>query len=231
MIEIIATTLEDAVKIQHCGGNRIELVSALSEGGLTPSYALIKRVVNGVSIPVNVIIRPHANSFMYTKEEIEIMKEDIMIAKSLKVNGVVFGILDKRNEIDEEALIELLKVCDGIDVTFHRAIDELPNPIYGMKILVKYPQIKTVLTSGGKGPISMNIDTIKKMMESAQHIEVMVGGGLNFENIADIVQKTKGRQYHFGTVVREERSPLKPILEEKAVRIVSIVEVLEERNK
>ena len=81
MIEVIATTIEDAIRIEKSGCNRIELVSALTEGGLTPSYALIKNVVKSVNIPVNVMIRPHAKSFNYTYKEIQLMKEDILAAK------------------------------------------------------------------------------------------------------------------------------------------------------
>lgn len=224
MIEIIATTLEDAVKIQKCGGNRIELVSALGEGGLTPSYALIKRVISSVKIPVNVMIRPHSYSFIYTKDEIDIMKEDILIAKSLKANGVVFGVLNDRNEICEKSLDDLLKVCDGIDVTFHRAIDELTEPINGIKVLAKYPQIKNVLTSGGKGNISDNIDTLKNMIFNAQHINIMLGGGLNFSNIEDIICKTHALQYHFGTSVRESCSCNGKISSEKLICLVKKVQ-------
>jgi len=105
MIEIIAATPEDARRIEACGADRIELVSALSEGGLTPSYAIIEITVKSVTIPVNVMIRPHSKSFVYTREEIEIMKEDIHVAKELGANGVVIGALDEKRKI-HEAFIE-----------------------------------------------------------------------------------------------------------------------------
>ncbi len=127
MIEIIAATLEDVKRIQESGAGRIELVSALSEGGLTPSYSLIKRAVQTANIPVNVMIRPHSKSFIYTDEEIELMVEDIKIAKQLNVSGVVFGVLNEHNEICISSLEKLLEACDGIDVTFHKAIDELAD--------------------------------------------------------------------------------------------------------
>ena len=57
---------------------RIELISSYTEGGLTPSYALYKKAVEAVQIPIHVMIRPHAKSFTYTEEEIEMMKEDIV---------------------------------------------------------------------------------------------------------------------------------------------------------
>ena len=206
MIEIIGTTIEDVKRIQESGADRIELVSGLSEGGLTPSYSLIKRAVQSVKIPVNVMIRPHSRSFIYTEEEIQLMVEDIMIAKELNANGVVFGVLNKYNEICIPSLEKLLKACDGIDVTFHKAIDELDDQVHGMEVLAAYEQIKNVLTSGGKGNILKNIPVIKNMVEKAKHINVIVGGGLNFENIKEVMEVTKAPQYHFGTVVRNDKS-------------------------
>lgn len=223
MIEIIATTIEDAIRIEKSGCSRIELVSALTEGGLTPSYSLIKNVVQAVNIPVNVMIRPHAKSFIYTPEEIQLMKEDILIAKELKANGVVLGVLDDKNEICEKSLSELLSVCDGIDVTFHKAIDELTNPVTGIKLLKKRPQIKNVLTSGGKGNIEDNIEVIKDMILNAGHINVLLGGGLNFQNIARIIEKTKAKDYHFGTAVREGGSPLGEISLDKIKPLTGII--------
>lgn len=206
MIEIIGTTIEDIKRIEESGADRIELVSALSEGGLTPSYSLIKRAVQSVKIPVNVMIRPHGKSFIYTEEEIQLMVEDILIAKELNANGVVLGTLNIQNEICLPSLEKLLKVCDGIEVTFHRAIDELSDPALGIGILAEYEQITNVLTSGGKGNISKNIAVIKTMEEKAKHINVIAGGGLNLENIKEIMKNTKAPDYHFGTAVRYDKS-------------------------
>jgi copper homeostasis protein len=215
MIEIIATTLDDAKTIEACGTDRIELVSALSEGGLTPSYALIKRAVQSVNIPVNVMVRPHAKSFVYTDEELQLMIEDIFIAKELGANGVVFGVLNKQNEICIPSLEKLLKVCEGIDVTFHRAIDELSDPAAGIEILSEYKQITNVLTSGGKGNIVHNISVIKTMVEKSKHVNIMAGGGLDFHNIKEIMENTKAPQYHLGTAVRYNKSAIGDIDEDK----------------
>lgn len=91
LIEFIAVTVEDAKLIERSGADRIELVSGLTEGGITPSYGLIEKVVNSVNIPVNVMVRPHAQSFCYSEDDITIMKNDIRIIRSIGANGVVFG--------------------------------------------------------------------------------------------------------------------------------------------
>jgi copper homeostasis protein len=211
MLEIIATTIEDAKRIEAAGASRIELVSALTEGGLTPSYGLIKSVVESVKIPVNVMIRPHAKSFVYTPAEREVMKEDILAVGRLKANGVVIGVLDENNQICEKVLDELLESSGDLEVTFHRAIDKMADPVQGIQVLRNYPQIKTVLTSGGQKSIVENISVIKQMIARAGHIRVMPGGGLNFNNIEQIMRATNALDYHFGTFVRDDKTPFSEI--------------------
>jgi len=202
MIEIIATTIEDATEIEAGGANRIELISALSEGGLTPSYGLIKEVISRVSIPVNVMIRPHSKNFIYTDDEIELMKKDIKIARDLGANGVVLGVLTKTNEIDTKKLESLLSVCHNLDVTFHRAIDET-DVIASIKILAQYKAITNVLTSGGLGaPIEENSEIIKEMISYSKHINILLGGGLTLENCATVLKQTSATDAHLGSAVR-----------------------------
>ncbi len=222
MIEIIATTLEDALRIEEGGADRIELVSALTEGGLTPSYALIKNVVQSVNIPVNVMIRPHARSFVYSEAEIKLMTEDILMAKELKAKGVVLGVLNRKNEIDIPSLEKLLSVCEGIEVTFHRAIDELSDPVKSAELLSAYHQINCILTSGGKGSIVNNLEAIHNMMEKSKHIHILVGGGLSFANIKEVMKRSKATDYHFGTAVRENHFALGEIDVKRIRELVTI---------
>lgn len=222
MIEIIATTLEDARRIEEGGADRIELVSALTEGGLTPSYALIKNVVQSVNVPVNVMIRPHARSFVYSDAEIKLMTEDILMAKELKAKGVVLGVLDRKNEIDIPSLEKLLSVCEGIEVTFHRAIDELVDPVKGAEHLSAYHQINNILTSGGKGSIVNNLDVIHNMIDMSGHIHILVGGGLSFANIKEVMKRSKATDYHFGTAVRDNHFAMGEIDVKRIRELVTI---------
>lgn len=224
MIEIIAMTPDDARCIEACGADRIELISAFSEGGLTPSYGMIEKIVQVVKIPVNVMIRPYAKSFVYKREEINVMKKDIAIAKELGANGVVFGVLDENGEIFEEGIQELMEPCGGLGITFHRAIDELKDIVKGVKLLSKYPQIKTVLTSGGKGEIAGNIPIIKEMIENSAHIKIMAGGGLNFANVRRVIEETGAADYHFGTAVRHNKSYFDDIDEKKLKELIKLVD-------
>ncbi|PGV60594.1 copper homeostasis protein [Bacillus cereus] len=207
MLEVIATCLEDVKRIEKAGGNRIELISSYTEGGLTPSYAFIKKAVEAVKIPVHVMIRPHAKSFTYTEEEIEMMKEDIIVAQKLGAAGVVLGVLNEQNEVDEEKLTELLSVVDGINVTYHRAIDDTENPVEVMKTLKGFHKVTHVLTSGGQGSIVDNIPLLTEMQNvSNGQIQLVVGSGVTKENVKQLLDETGISQAHVGTAVREGKS-------------------------
>ena len=206
MLEVIATTLEDAKRIEQCGADRIELVSALTEGGLTPSYGLIKAVVQAVNIPVNVMIRPHAKHFVYTTDELDIMIQDIEIVKTLGANGVVFGMLSTKTKVNEKQLERLLQACEGLDVTFHKAIDET-DVVESIKCLSQYPQVTTILTAGGCKPVMTQIDTLNQMIMYSNHLNILIGGGLTLDNIENLKHKVKTSHFHFGTAVRENQSP------------------------
>jgi copper homeostasis protein len=220
LIEYIATTTEDAEIIEKSGADRIELVSGLTEGGLTPSYGLIEQVVKRVKIPVNVMVRPHGQSFCYSEDDIDIMKNDIRMIRSIGANGVVIGMLDKEGNVDFRQLEELVAEAGPMAVTFHRAIDSSLNIIESARKLDRYKEIKTILTSGGHGDWESRMDTLKKLKEICKETEILIGSGLSKENIRDVHTQIGTNCYHFGTAIREDQNILKSVSLEKAAEII-----------
>ena len=68
ILEVISTSPQDSRIIEESGAHRIELVSALEIGGITPPSSILRKSLEAVSIPTNVIIRHHNNGFFYSKE-------------------------------------------------------------------------------------------------------------------------------------------------------------------
>jgi copper homeostasis protein CutC len=106
------------------GADRVELCSALSEGGLTPSVGMIKVVRRAVHLPIMVMIRPRGGDFLYSSHEVEIMLADIEQIKTLGVDGFVFGALTSDGEVDVPLMRRLVSACDGLPVTFHRGLHD-----------------------------------------------------------------------------------------------------------
>ena len=150
------------------------------------------------------------------------MKKDIEIAKSLGANGVVFGTLDEFNNINKSNLGSLLDVCDNLDITFHRAIDET-NLLESIDILNNYKKITNILTSGGKNNIPKNINIINDLTKKSKHINILVGGGLNFSNIEYIKSNINTTHFHFGTAIRFDNNPFLEIDESKLKKLINIL--------
>ncbi|MEW9502406.1 copper homeostasis protein CutC [Jeotgalibacillus marinus] len=224
-LEIIATTLSDAIQGEKAGADRIELVTGIAEGGLTPSYALIESVCEETNIPVNVMIRPHSASFCYDSDDMKTVIRDIQICKQLGADGIVFGSLTEEGKIDESSLQKVLEEADHLDFTFHRAFDEVDNQEEALEVLMKYKQISRVLTSGGKKTAPDATEEIQVLVEKSRdsHIEILAGSGLNLNNTASFLNKVKVKELHFGSGVRKHSNFAHPIDQEKVDRIKKIM--------
>lgn len=214
LLEVIATTLQDALTAEEAGADRIELITAIIEGGLTPSLGLIERVTSRLGIPVNVMIRPHSRTFCADAEDLETMLADIeAIRKHTGAAGLVLGPLTPDGRVDEAALSQLLAAAGTLDVTYHRAFDEITVQQEAYDTLSRYSQISRILTSGGPKPAPESTPQIRSLVERSRYggPAILAGYGLTPEGIRSFVEKTGVREVHFGSSVREGRSGLRPV--------------------
>jgi len=201
-VEIIVLNDEDARTAEAYGADRLELVSAIAEGGLTPSYGIIKSVVQSVKVPVMVMVRPHSYSFVYRKDEWNAIRQDIKMIKELGAAGIVFGALTEKQTIDFDILAMVAEEAKGLSITFHRAIDQTNS----LETYQTLNHVDRVLTSGGKSTVGEGLDCLKRMFEeskkSADLPTIMPGSGLSANNIASIHEQLQAAEYHFGSAVR-----------------------------
>lgn len=99
-LEICCYSVECALTAEKAGADRIELCAAPSEGGLTPSWGMLKQTIDRLRIPVHPILRPRSGDFCYTASEFAVMKNDIAKIRDLGFPGVVTGILDEDGHVD-----------------------------------------------------------------------------------------------------------------------------------
>ncbi len=207
--EVCVETLQEAVLAEKLGANRIELCSDLHLDGLTPSFELMKQACSILKIPVMVMIRPRAGNFIYAEEEISRMKFEIDLAKEAGASGVVFGLLNPEKNIDETNTLILAEYAHPLPVTFHKAIDEMENPVEGVSVLKKISGIKRILTSGGKPTALEGLETIRKMIEVAgEQITILVAGKVLDTNVIQIHKLTGAKELHGRRIVGELKSPL-----------------------
>ncbi|SFE73803.1 copper homeostasis protein [Paenibacillus algorifonticola] len=208
LLEVIAVNAADARAAEAGGADRIELVCAMSEGGLTPSFGIIEQVVSSVSIPVYVMIRPHSRSFCYNEDDMEAMKKDIRTARELGASGIVIGALTDKGEADLSMLQKCLAEAQGLGVTFHRAIDESASLTRTLDAISALSQIERVLTSGGKSTALEAMDELKQLSKRGgeRNVAIMAGAGLLIDKIHSFVLQTGITELHFGSGVRREGS-------------------------
>jgi copper homeostasis protein len=143
-----------------------------------------------------VMIRPRGGNFIYSPDELEIMQEDIQICRKLGVAGVVFGLLDKQGNIDEEHTRKLVQLSKPLKVTFHKAIDSAANILESVTLLKKIG-VDRILSSGGELTALDGQETLNRMIKLASpEVTVIVAGKVTFENFDEIREKIPSGEYH-----------------------------------
>ena len=182
-LELCTDCVEGAVLAGRYGFQRIELCSALSEGGLTPSYGMIQSCAESSSAEVHAMIRSRGGSFTCDETELLIMEKDIQMASEAGARGVVFGILDSNLEVSKKNEILLNRAHSlGLQVTFHRAFDQTTEPMKAMERLVQMG-FDRLLTSGLQNKAIEGLDLLRNIQkEFGSKIQIMAGSGVNADN-------------------------------------------------
>ena len=195
-LEIVCGNIESALAAQQGGADRIELCDSLVEGGTTPSYGMIESVKGMLLIPVFVMIRPRGGDFLYSGYEFEIMKRDIEICRKLKVDGVVFGILNDDGSIDKNRTTELVDLSKPLPVTFHRAFDMTNDAMKALEDVIDCG-CERILTSGLKSSAIDGADLIAQLIKLASgKIIIIPGGGIRPNNVAALITKITPTEIH-----------------------------------
>jgi len=195
-IEVCANSLQSALNAQKGGAHRVELCANLYEGGTTPSMGEISLARKLLKIDLNVLIRPRGNDFLYSRNEIEIIKRDILNCKNLGVDGVVIGFLKPNGNIDIELTKEITALARPMSVTFHRAFDMCKNQEQALEELIEIG-VDRVLTSGGQNKVVDGLVLVNKLIKQAdKRIIIMPGSGIRANNISEIIDKTGAKEFH-----------------------------------
>ncbi|MEM9415782.1 MAG: copper homeostasis protein CutC [Planctomycetota bacterium] len=201
LLEVCVASLGDALAAVEGGAGRVELNSALELGGLTPSPGLLLEVVEALrATPATVIpmIRPRPGGFCYHKSDLRVMQRDIALALKLGADGVALGVLTESGEIDRERCADLIAPVleAGKEAVFHRAFDLTPNPMEAIEALIDLGFCR-VLTSGQASSAFAGAGTIAALAKKAAgRIELLPGGGVRPNNVAQLMQFTGCHQLH-----------------------------------
>jgi copper homeostasis protein len=196
LIEACVDSVASALAAERGGAGRLELCDALHDGGTTPSAGMISAVKAAVRIPVFVIVRPRGGGFVYTYEEVAVMRLDIEAARMLGADGIVAGTLTSDARVDEDQMRALMAAAKDLPVTFHRAFDFARDREEALETLMRLG-VRRVLTAGGASSAIEGVEAIRALAKrGAGHIAVMAGGGVREETVQEIVHRTGVREVH-----------------------------------
>ncbi|GAK94536.1 cytoplasmic copper homeostasis protein CutC [Nonlabens ulvanivorans] len=226
LLEICASNYQSAVNAQKAGAHRIELCSELGTGGITPSYGLLKKVMEELTIPVMVLIRPRSGNFVYSNADFDIMKRDIELSKELGCAGIVSGVLTADFKIDIKRTSELIELARPLSFTFHRAFDHIINPEQAVVDLVNLGA-KRILTSGQHSKAIDGIDNLKHYQKLAgDELIILPSGGINAGNCSAFA-KANFKEIHASATeiiqqTNEEKVPMNsPKFLQENIEVVS----------
>ncbi|HBG02581.1 MAG TPA: copper homeostasis protein CutC [Firmicutes bacterium] len=189
LVEVVCFTIEDVFRARQGGAQRVELCADPGAGGTTPNYGLIKQSCELSGIDTMVMIRPRGGDFLYSREEISQMEEDIRISAELGAQGVVCGVLDTAGAIDAYSMSRLVQTAKSLEleVTCHRAFDVASDPREALKTLLELG-VDRLLTSGQAKSAPEGIPLLRELITLADdRLSIMPGGGIRPHNVKELL--------------------------------------------
>ncbi|MFD4990646.1 copper homeostasis protein CutC [Cellulosimicrobium cellulans] len=191
----------DGVRVAaSVGARRVELCVGLgATGGLTPSAGLLEAAVAAAAdaatgaapVEVHVLVRPRPGGFVLSADDLDVQVRDVRAAVAAGAAGVVVGALTPDGLVDAAAVRSLVQAAGGREVTFHRAVDVVVDPLAALDVLAG-AGVARVLTSGGA---ARSIDGVERLRAIASHahgalggrVQVMAGGGVRPQDVGALV--------------------------------------------
>lgn len=196
LLEVCCGQAEDAIQAAVGGADRAELCSNLFQGGLTPTLGSYYAVRQSADIKINVMIRPREGGFCYSKTEMLTAMRDAELFLEAGADGLVCGFLQADGSIDIKRTKALVSLAGDVPVTFHRAIDVVPDWRQALDQLADCG-ITRVLTSGQSPNVLLALATVKEMIDYAgERLIIMPGAGITPETAEQVAEMTGCREMH-----------------------------------
>ena len=206
LLEVIVQTMADARAAARGGADRLEVVRAIHDGGLTPDLAVVQQIAAEVPLPLRVMVRENSGYSTDAREGPALRRAAAAFAEA-GVDGLVLGFAHA-GELELEPVAHVLEAAPRINVTWHRAFDQLRDPLGAIETLAGVAPIDRILTSGGEGTIAMRCERLRACQERAgARLTIIAGGGVDFEMLGALVEMGSIREAHVGRAAHEDQNP------------------------
>jgi copper homeostasis protein len=223
VLEVIVDSVADAREAAAGGADRLEVVRALELGGLTPPLLLVREIAEAVSLPLRVIVRGNAG-YATDAEERAALRGDAASLAALGIDGLVIGFSDAgQPRLDD--LLDVVGAIGDVRATFHRAFDQLRDPLGAIDVLKNVSPVDRILTSGGDGPPQARCGRLADYQRRAgDRLTIIAGGGVDDVMLAEIARTRCVREVHVGRAAREGGRQEAPVTATAVARIRRILE-------
>ena len=195
-LEICAQSYQAGINAYEGGAHRIELCDQLPTGGLTPKISVLKKLKKEISIPVFVLIRSRSGDFIYSKQEINKMTDQISQSIDAGADGIVCGALTKTNTIDVKALESFLTATQRLPITFHRAIESVHDIHASIELLISHG-VTRILYGGKSGHAFKSRHELAKINDYIKgRMTLLAGSGIDSGNVMELIQVANLREIH-----------------------------------
>lgn len=221
ILEVIVQSVADARAATEGGADRLEVVRAIELGGLTPSRAIVRAIAAETGLPLRVMVRENGG-YSANAREIEAMRRAAAEFAEDCVNGLVLGFA-----LDGEAVLEdtaaVLEAAPAVPATFHRAFDQLRDPVATIDRLITLPQIDRILTDGGRGPVPVRCQRLRQYSaRGGDHLTILAGGGVDAGTVEWFARNECVREVHVGRAAREGNDQGEPVSVERVRHLRSL---------
>ncbi len=200
VLEICVDNTEGLKAAIEGGADRIELCSALSVGGLTPSFGFMQWA-GRQPVKVSAMIRPRAGGFCFSLDEVDIMKREIDAARQAGLSGAVLGATAPNGALDADLLATLCRHAEGLDLTLHRAFDVVPDQSEALETAIDLGFTR-ILTSGGKATAVEGCEKLAQLIEQSKgRISIMPGSGVRPETAGLLLERLSVTEIHASCAV------------------------------
>ncbi|MBO5723394.1 MAG: hypothetical protein J6S58_01050 [Lentisphaeria bacterium] len=185
-LEVGARSVEDALSAFYGGADRVELYVSPTEGALTPSAGLVRRMMKvkketGISLGIFAMIRPRSGDPLYTDAEFDVMLEDTEILCEAGAEGFMAGIVTPEGELDVKRMKMLMDRIPGKRFTLHRGFECVRDQARALEQAVDLG-VEFILTGGMLPDGSFDFERLMALhKQAAGRIKIMVALGPSFQ--------------------------------------------------
>ncbi len=209
-LEIIVSSVEDALAAYRGGATRMAIEASLPDGGLTPPQQLVEDILDKVPLPARVMLRLNVQSptdfALRSKAQLDELKSRACALSSLKIEGLLTG-YSRECKLDLETLREIIDAAPETHYTIHNVIEFTDDPLAALRSLSGFPQVDRAMVPCGTGSLAERMKRIPAYEAALGPDRRLVLGGLDLDMLSTLRRQTDIRTFHLGKAIRTPQTP------------------------